>query len=153
MTTMSSTPGAAQELLSGGVAHLTPQADSTSAEDHLGGTHRELLRSVFAELRGIRAGLREPESAERIRSLEGLLAEALHEGPAPRDARGEPQLAPRELDVLAHVALGLSNAGVAAALGIKESTVKSYLNTAMAKLDATTRHAAVSAARRLGTLP
>ncbi|GAA4284642.1 hypothetical protein GCM10022261_21730 [Brevibacterium daeguense] len=137
MTTMSSTTAAGAE----------GHTDRT-------GAHRELLRSVFAELRGIRAGWREPESAERIRSLENRLAEALHEGPVAAASGGrEPRLAPRELDVLAHVALGLSNAGVATALGLKESTVKSYLNAAMAKLDASTGYAAVSAARRLGALP
>lgn len=63
------------------------------------------------------------------------------------------RLTPRELDVLSHVALGATNAEVARSLTLKESTVKSYLNTAMAKLAASTRHAAVVAARRANLIP
>ena len=43
--------------------------------------------------------------------------------------------------------------GTVAALTLKEATVKSYLQSAMAKLDASTRHGAVLKARRAGLLP
>ena len=46
-----------------------------------------------------------------------------------------------------------TNAQIAATLSLKEVTVKSYLQAAMAKLDASTRHAAVAKARRAGLLP
>jgi DNA-binding CsgD family transcriptional regulator len=55
--------------------------------------------------------------------------------------------------VLACAALGRTNAQIAEELGLRESTVKAYLGTAMAKLDAPTRHAAVTAARREGLMP
>ena len=41
----------------------------------------------------------------------------------------------------------------AVTLALREGTVKSYLQSAMAKLDAGTRHAAVAKARRAGLLP
>ena len=63
------------------------------------------------------------------------------------------RLSPRETDVLACAALGATNAEIAATLALKEGTVKSYLQSAMAKLDASTRHAAVAKARRAGILP
>ena len=63
------------------------------------------------------------------------------------------RLSPRETDVLACAALGQTNAEIAATLTLREGTVKSYLQSAMAKLDASTRHAAVAKARRAGLLP
>ena len=55
--------------------------------------------------------------------------------------------------MLALVALGLTNEGIAASLGLSLLTVKSYLRSAMARLDARTRYEAVIEARRLGILP
>lgn len=49
-------------------------------------------------------------------------------------------------------ALGATNAQIAQTLSLREVTVKSYLQAAMAKLDASTRHAAVAKARRAGLL-
>ena len=62
-------------------------------------------------------------------------------------------LSRRETDVLACAALGATNAEIAQQLGLREGTVKAYLGTAMSKLDASTRHAAVAKARRFGLLP
>ncbi|MET7700261.1 helix-turn-helix transcriptional regulator [Streptomyces sp. NPDC005485] len=62
-------------------------------------------------------------------------------------------LAPREVDVLACVAAGVTNAGVAERLGLRPETVKGYLRSAMRKLGAHTRLEAVVAARRAGLLP
>jgi DNA-binding NarL/FixJ family response regulator len=69
-------------------------------------------------------------------------------GPIPRV-----HLSPRETDVLACAALGATNAEIGTQLGLREGTVKAYLGTAMSKLDASTRHAAVARARRMGLLP
>ncbi|MEV5445542.1 LuxR C-terminal-related transcriptional regulator, partial [Streptomyces sp. NPDC052644] len=62
-------------------------------------------------------------------------------------------LAPRELDVLAAVATGATNADAARRLGLRPETVKGYLRSAMRKLGAHTRLEAVVAARRAGLLP
>ena len=44
-------------------------------------------------------------------------------------------LTPQELAVCLHLLRGLSHAGIAAKLGLKESTVKTYRNRAFARLD------------------
>ena len=62
-------------------------------------------------------------------------------------------LSPRELDVLAQVALGCTNSEAAQRLSLKPETVKSYLRSAAAKLGAHTRHESVSKARRAGLIP
>ncbi|MCX2969263.1 MULTISPECIES: response regulator [Streptomyces] len=58
----------------------------------------------------------------------------------------------RETEVLALVAEGLSNAGVAARLHLTEGTVKSHLARAYAKLGVDSRTAAVATATDLGLI-
>lgn len=111
---------------------------------------REELRESYAELRAISAEVGDAALRERLQHLERRLA-ALSSEQADLDV--DVRLSPREVDVLACVALGATNAGVAETLGLKEVTIKSYLASAMAKLDVTTRHAAVAKARRAGILP
>ncbi|MFD3973596.1 response regulator transcription factor [Streptomyces cyaneofuscatus] len=65
----------------------------------------------------------------------------------------EVRLAPREVDVVACVAAGATNAAAARQLGLRPETVKGYLRSAMRKLGAHTRLEAVVAARRAGLLP
>ena len=89
---------------------------------------------------------------ERLQHLERRLA-ALSAQDAGGAAETDVTLSPRETDVLARVALGATNAEIASSLTLKEATVKSYLQSAMAKLDASTRHSAVAKARRVGLLP
>lgn len=73
--------------------------------------------------------------------------------PTPAGSQGPPTLLrPREIDVLEHVARGLSNREVAEALGLLPNTVKSYLKSAMRKLHATNRVQAILAARERGFL-
>lgn len=61
-------------------------------------------------------------------------------------------LSARELEVLDLVARGRSNHEIAAALFISETTVKTHLGHVFAKLDVSSRTAAVSAARERGIL-
>jgi DNA-binding CsgD family transcriptional regulator len=113
---------------------------------------REELRESYAELRSISAAVEDPAVRARLASLEQRLAALSNDG-APGLAHTDVHLSPRETDVLACAALGSTNAQIAATLSLKEVTVKSYLQAAMAKLDASTRHAAVAKARRAGLLP
>ncbi|GAA1943151.1 helix-turn-helix transcriptional regulator [Microbacterium aquimaris] len=113
---------------------------------------REEVRESYAELRSIAAGIDDPAVRERLARLEERWAALARDGSGPLDAPVA-ALSPRETDVLADAARGSTNAEIAAALGLKEATVKSYLQSAMGKLDATTRHAAVARARRAGLLP
>ena len=107
----------------------------------------EQIREVHAELRNLAAD--SPAALQdRLRGLADQLAAALA-GASPAAA----SLSSRELDVLAQVALGCTNAEAAQRLSLKPETVKSYLRSAAAKLGAHTRHQAVSKARRAGLLP
>ncbi|HWI30407.1 MAG TPA: helix-turn-helix transcriptional regulator, partial [Microbacterium sp.] len=127
----------------------TPPADPPTAT--LPPAHREELRASYAELRSIAAGVQDGPLRERLSALERRLAAISGDENSiePLDVR----LSPRETDVLACAALGSTNAEIASALAIREGTVKAYLGSAMAKLDASTRHAAVARARRAGLLP
>jgi DNA-binding CsgD family transcriptional regulator len=62
-------------------------------------------------------------------------------------------LSPRELDVLCAAAAGCRNREIAQRLSLTPSTVKSYLRSAMTKLDSNNRMDAVRVARRHGLLP
>lgn len=130
------------------LAAVPPPADTPA----LGSAAREELREAYADLRTIAAAVDDSDLRERLAHVEQRLRALSVENAAssePFDAH----LSPREIDVLACAALGATNAEVAASLGLKEVTVKSYLQSAMSKLDASTRHAAVAKARRAGILP
>ncbi len=116
----------------------------------IGSAAREELRESYAEIRSIAATISDEAVKRRLEAIERRLAALSGDGSAPSlDVR----LSPREIDVLASVAVGATNAEVAASLGLRDGTVKSYLQSAMSKLDVSTRHAAVTKARRAGILP
>ncbi|MCK6081233.1 LuxR C-terminal-related transcriptional regulator [Microbacterium sp. EYE_5] len=121
------------------------------AEPALPPAAQEDLRESYAELRSIAASVTDARLRDRIAAVERRLAGISRD--ASTDASLDVTLSPRELDVLACCALGSTNAEIGATLALKEGTVKSYLQAAMAKLDASTRHAAVAKARRAGLLP
>ncbi|WP_460772135.1 helix-turn-helix transcriptional regulator [Microbacterium sp. GXF7504] len=112
---------------------------------------REELRESFAQLRAIAASITDPALRSRIGAVEQRLAAI--GSPADDGDRLDVRLSPRELDVLSCAALGATNAEISESLALRETTVKSYLATAMSKLGASTRHAAVANARRAGLLP
>lgn len=109
----------------------------------------EAVRQAYTELRILVARAGDDELGSRLRRACAALTTAL----APPGQPRRPALSPRELDVLSCVALGHTNAEVASELGLEPGTVKSYLRSAMRKLDAHTRTQAVVAARRVGLLP
>ncbi|MDQ1171910.1 DNA-binding NarL/FixJ family response regulator [Microbacterium testaceum] len=63
-----------------------------------------------------------------------------------------PTLTPREVEVLSHVAEGLSNREIGVRLHLGEATVKTHLLKAFAKLDVADRTRAVTRAMELGIL-
>ena len=123
------------------------------ASGPLPASQREELRESYAELRGIAASVQDAALRERLEKLERRLAALSGEEQPPSEPFVDVRLSPRETDVLACAALGATNAEIAATLGLREGTVKAYLGSAMAKLEASTRHAAVARARRAGLLP
>lgn len=64
----------------------------------------------------------------------------------------DPTPTQRQLDVLAEIAGGYSNAEIAARLGIEISTVKAHLKTLLPRLEARNRPHAVAQAFRRGLL-
>ncbi|HWD03654.1 MAG TPA: LuxR C-terminal-related transcriptional regulator [Amycolatopsis sp.] len=104
------------------------------------------VREVAAELAELAAAVPDPVVRRRLRELGACLS-----GPAGDDP--PVRLSPRELDVLTAVGMGQGNVDVARRLGLTVQTVKSYLKSAMAKLDSHTRGEAVYRARIAGLLP
>ncbi|MFE6423574.1 helix-turn-helix transcriptional regulator [Streptomyces rochei] len=111
------------------------------------GTAWEQVREAHAALRALAPRIADPALRDELLRACGLLAPGV--GPGPHEVR----LTPREVDVLACVAAGATNAAAAERLGVGPETVKGYLRSAMRKLGARTRGAAVVAARRAGLLP
>lgn len=136
---------------------------------------------VRDEVQGLLAAAREPEVTpdvtegaawERVREAHGALralaprvvdpalraellavCATLTPSPGPVPTARRVRLTPRELDVLACVSVGTTNATAGDRLGLRPETVKAYLRSAMRKLGAHTRLEAVVAARRAGLLP
>ena len=111
----------------------------------------ETVREAYAELRVLAQRLADDDLRQRVSSVCDRLAAATAEEGSP--ATPAPTLSPRELDVLACAALGQRNAEIAADLGLRLETVKSYLRSAMRRLECHSRLEAIVAARRYGLLP
>lgn len=139
---------------SDGVGAGRSSATTTPSVVHpsLPAAHREELRESYAELRTIASTISDPDVRARLAHVEQRLA-ALSGDDESVPLASTVSLSPRETDVLACAAIGATNAQIAAQLSLREGTVKAYISSAMAKLDASTRHAAVTRARRSGLLP
>jgi DNA-binding CsgD family transcriptional regulator len=107
------------------------------------GTARPDLTELFARLRQVAARTTDSRTARELREIIDLELAPGQVG----------ELTARQIDVLALVALGLTNDRIASSLGLSLLTVKSYLRSAMARLAARTRYEAVVEARRRGLLP
>ncbi|ODT41609.1 MAG: helix-turn-helix transcriptional regulator [Microbacterium sp. SCN 71-17] len=127
-------------------------AAATPGDDGLSAGAREEIRQSYAQLRSIAAIVDDDHVRRRLEELESRLA-ALSGDAAVAPEEAGIHLSRRELDVLSCAAVGATNGEIAASLALRETTVKSYLASAMSKLDASTRHAAVARARRVGLLP
>lgn len=106
----------------------------------------ERMRETHAKLRVLSSRTEDPLTRMELESIAADLV-------APTSSVTAAKLARRELDVLACVAQGKTNIETGQIMGIGAETVKSYLRSAMRKLDAHTRYEAVNAARRIGALP
>jgi two-component system, NarL family, response regulator YdfI len=122
---LSDDPQWTAEALRGGVRAILPR-ELTAAE---------MLAAVEAAAAGL--------AAIPPRDLEALL-------PAVNAAQPVEPLSPREVEVLAMVAEGISNKEIAARLGISEHTVKFHVAQIMGKLRAGTRTEAVMTGVRMG---
>jgi DNA-binding NarL/FixJ family response regulator len=86
-------------------------------------------------------------------SVAGRLANAMSRPPAPPPPDRLPDgLTQREAEVLTHLAHGRTNAEIAAALFVAETTVKTHINNAFAKIGARNRTEAARYATQHGLL-
>ncbi|MFF2861993.1 response regulator transcription factor [Streptomyces rubiginosohelvolus] len=132
----------ARQLLAAGRERVSdPDAAPGAWED---------VREAHRNLRALVPRVVDPDLRDELLEVCGRLASA--SGAKASTAR-EVRLAPREVDVVACVAAGATNAAAAERLGLRPETVKGYLRSAMRKLGAHTRLEAVVAARRAGLLP
>lgn len=135
---------------------LLESATRPAAPDEPAPPAVEAVRDLHAELLGIAHEIEDTALRDRLRhACDRFLRTAADDRDRPdRDGPAEvPRLAPRELDVLAHIALGCTNAETARRLALGAETVKAYLRSATRKLGVHSRHEAVAAARRHGLLP
>ncbi|MFD4019947.1 response regulator transcription factor [Streptomyces sindenensis] len=128
---------------------LAAGRERVSDPDAVPGTWED-VREAHRDLRALVPKVVDPNLRDELLKVCGRLASA--SGARASTAR-EVRLAPREVDVVACVAAGATNAAAAERLGLRPETVKGYLRSAMRKLGAHTRLEAVVAARRAGLLP
>lgn len=129
--------------------HARPVRSESAATTRRRTEHEESLREVHAELRVLATSTRDASTRTRLAALSDRIAA---EGSSLADA-ADITLTAREIDVLAQIALGCSNALAAERLSLRPETVKSYLRAVMNKTGTRTRHEAVVAVRKLGLLP
>jgi LuxR family transcriptional regulator, regulator of acetate metabolism len=128
------------------VARRVADVETAAARGRTGAREWEEVRLAHADLRTLAAETTDPALRSRLERIAGRLT-GVHD-----PGRANP-LSPRELDVLAMVAVGCGNAEAARRLGLLPETVKSYLRNAMRKLGTHGRMETVVTARRLGFLP
>jgi DNA-binding NarL/FixJ family response regulator len=138
------------------VVVLTTYADDRSVIDALrAGARGYLTKDAGAEeiqqaLRTVMSGQAMIDPAVQHHLVDALLSGT---GP-PQPARQLPDgLTPREAEVLALIAEGLSNAEIAGRLVVSEATVKSHVNHLLSKTGARDRAQAVTYAYRHGLVP
>lgn len=126
LTTFADDASIATALRAGAIGYLTKDAG-----------RRELLSAVRAAAEG---------QAVFDAAVGARLAAGFAPPPAGPDALRTrfPELTAREAEVLALVAQGSSNPEIAAALFLSTTTVKSYVNTILAKLGVTSRAQAIA---------
>jgi LuxR family transcriptional regulator, regulator of acetate metabolism len=129
------------------MAELEAAALMRAARERPTAPEWEDVRRAHADLRSIAQEIADPALRSRLQEVCDRLSRS---GSTPA---GPNPLSPRELDVLAMVAVGCGNAEAARRLRILPETVKSYLRNTMRKLGTHGRMETVVAARRLGYLP
>jgi DNA-binding NarL/FixJ family response regulator len=120
-------------------------------------TDADILRAVEAGATGyLLKDTPRRELADAVRAAargETVLAPPVAAKLVTRVRAPVPELTAREVDVLRHVARGLSNAEIGQQLYIGEATVKTHLLRAFEKLGVSDRTAAVTVAISRGILP
>jgi len=132
----------------------SPQHLGTLVADELYGLVAPSLMSVIAGLKVLyEHTIADDELASELATVEAAVSRilarvAVQVPPLPVGS----DLSNREVEVLGHVAAGLSNKEIARQLGISRTTVRNHLSHTFGKLRATNRTAAVASAIRGGLL-
>ena len=105
------------------------------------------LRQALDMLHGLGA---RPAAAVVARRLRALGEQSVRRGPRPATAANPAGLTSREAEVLGLLAAGLSNAKIAAQLGLSDRTVDNHVSAILRKLGVRTRREAGPQAERLG---
>lgn len=119
-------------------------------------TDRDIVRAVEAGAAGYL--LKDAPPADIVAAVRDaasgltVLAPAMAQRVVTHLRSGRADLSERELEILRHVADGMTNKDVARALFISEATVKTHLVHVFTKLGADSRTAAVAIARKDGLL-
>ena len=109
-----------------------------------------LIALLFASV-GIWLGLTLTRKTEVVvREVPVAAASPFVRDDARRTALG---ITPREIEILEHIAAGMSTREIAAALYVSENTVKTHTSRVFGKLDVSRRTQAVQVAKQLGLLP
>jgi DNA-binding CsgD family transcriptional regulator len=109
-----------------------------------------IIALVFAAI-GIRLG----QTLTRTKEVVVVREVAVPTGTAvPNDANvAQLGITPRELEILQHIAMGLSTREIAAALFVSENTVKTHSSRLFDKLRVSRRTQDVHVGKRLGLIP
>jgi DNA-binding NarL/FixJ family response regulator len=125
---------------------LTTHADDRSILDALQAGARGYLTKdagINEISRAIRAAADHQALLDPVVQSRLVAAASAGSRPAPPRARLPDDLTPREAEVLALIAQGLSNGEIAATLVVSEATVKTHINHLFSKIDARDRAQAV----------
>ena len=121
---------------------------------NLVGVTLESIREAARQAAGqVIDAIRDAAGGEMLVS-EGVLSRLLRQQRTRgiRDAKAAPQLTDRELEVLRQIASGLGTRAIAQELGLTVSTVRTYVQIVLRKLDAHSRLQAVMRAHDRGLL-
>jgi DNA-binding CsgD family transcriptional regulator/tetratricopeptide (TPR) repeat protein len=121
--------------------HPYEQAEALACGDQ-DAAHRQALE-IFDQLGAVPA-------ATRLRRRLREQGRRVPRGPRPITAANPARLTERQMEVLAHLSTGVSNAEIARRLCLSVRTVDHHVASVMAKLSVHSREQAVEAARRLG---
>jgi len=112
-----------------------------------------LVAAIFSAV-GIWVGLKLTRARETVVVKEIPVPTAIEPPAAPDPVRaGELGITPRELEILALIATGLSNREIAEKLFVSENTVKTHSSRVFGKLNARRRTEAVRIAKTAGLIP
>ena len=110
-----------------------------------------LVAAIFAGV-GIWLGLKLTRT-ERVVVVKEVVVPATEPFTLNQEKLGDLGITPRELEILALIAQGLSNREIAARLFVSENTVKTHSSRLFEKLSAKRRTQAVQIGKALGLIP